>query len=589
MILESHYLHALDIESSAETPLSTMERQDYIARIESQEGTISQLRDMLSHLMSVHDSDQSRLVEENRQLRDALSCLSKEIQSLRDELSKQNDRNSRHNRNTFGKKSLKSSSKPDSTPSREEEKQSYTGPDSLGAVDDKEAASAPVSDSPDSSKVTSEVLDKQRGPRGPYTLMYAAQVETLESLMVVPDGCRFVGFSTIEEYTRESYIKCTRYKVLIVEDSFGVRQTVYVPADASDVRRPNANVIAGTHCTPEFLASLAFDRFQLHLPVYREMLRLVSEKMSMCEQTMSNWLCKGAGLLDHLLPFLKEQLLKLKSVLHIDETWCRVRIVSEVYKNGRYLKKYIWVLVNKIEKVVYFFYDNACNDSRGTRPISGFLSSFIGKIQTDSYTVYRFFTELSAENEHALCWAHVRTRFKDACDISHDKDAGWFVEQIGRLYLVEVENKLLNRTIDEIRERRQRKDVTSILTGIYRKMKRMLDNKRIHFSDLMNSALVYLLNGWDGLQVYRNDGRYDIDNLEAERKIRPFTIGRKNTLSFGSETGVQVATTYYTLIETCKLNGLCPIDYLTHVFRELMNGNKDYKSLLPSNLMLQSI
>lgn len=47
-------------------------------------------------------------------------------------------------------------------------------------------------------------------------------------------------------------------------------------------------------------------------------------------------------------------------------------------------------------------------------------------------------------------------------------------------------------------------------------------------------------------------GRYDIDNTEAERKIRPLTIGRKNMLFFGSEGGVEVTTTYYTLIETCK-------------------------------------
>ena len=96
----------------------------------------------------------------------------------------------------------------------------------------------------------------------------------------------------------------------------------------------------------------------------------------------------------------------------------------------------------------------------------------------------------------------------------------------------------------------------------------------------------YYISGCRMLLNYRHDGRYDIDNLEAERKIRPFTIGRKNTLFFGSEDGVEVATTYYTLIETAKLNGLSPIDYLAHVFRQLMEGNKDYESLLPSKLAL---
>lgn len=55
---------------------------------------------------------------------------------------------------------------------------------------------------------------------------------------------------------------------------------------------------------------------------------------------------------------------------------------------------------------------------------------------------------------------------------------------------------------------------------------------------------------------------------------RPFTIGRKNSLFFGSEEGVEVATTYYTLIETAKLNDLSPMDYLTPFFRQMMKGTR---------------
>lgn len=98
-----------------------------------------------------------------------------------------------------------------------------------------------------------------------------------------------------------------------------------------------------------------------------------------------------------------------------------------------------------------------------------------------------------------------------------------------------------------------------------------------------------MIHGWKELFNYQHDGRYDIDNTEAWLKIQPLTIGRKNTLFFSSGEDVEVATTYYTLIETCKLNGLASLDYLTHVFHQLMMGNKDYKSLLPGELALQTI
>ena len=44
-----------------------------------------------------------------------------------------------------------------------------------------------------------------------------------------------------------------------------------------------------------------------------------------------------------------------------------------------------------------------------------------------------------------------------------------------------------------------------------------------------------------------------------------------------------------TFIETVKLNDLSPMNYLTHVFRQLMEGNKDYESLLPGKLAFQTL
>lgn len=149
--------------------------------------------------------------------------------------------------------------------------------------------------------------------------------------------------------------------------------------------------------------------------------------------------------------------------------------------------------------------------------------------------------------------------------------------------------KMIRYNKDEIKKRLNRTHVTEILGGLLSRANRMLKDIRIHFGDMMDTALNYMIYGWKELLNYRYDDRYDIDNTKAGRKIRPLTIGRKNTLFYGGKEGVRVATTYYTLIETCKLNGLVPLDYLMHVFRQLMMGNNDYKSLLPGELALQTI
>ena len=52
-------------------------------------------------------------------------------------------------------------------------------------------------------------------------------------------------------------------------------------------------------------------------------------------------------------------------------------------------------------------------------------------------------------------------------------------------------------------------------------------------------SMKYMINGWEDMICYREDGNYDIDNLAAERAIRPFTVHRKNAVSFGSNTNYE--------------------------------------------------
>ena len=125
------------------------------------------------------------------------------------------------------------------------------------------------------------------------------------------------------------------------------------------------------------------------------------------------------------------------------------------------------------------------------------------------------------------------------------------------------------------------KQTLDTVTSLYTHARKALRQKGKKYSDLMVLALNYMLNGWDELQTYRKDGRYSIDNLPAERAIRPFTVSRKNSLHYSSEEGVEMAMTYLTIIETAKMWGLQVKEYLTYVWREVMSGNTDYESLTP--------
>ena len=598
MVMGAHYLEALDVESRASESLSDMERKDFLFQIASLNRTIENLNRTITTLYETidlmkkqHEEDRVALVK----LQDTIDKNTVLISELRKELKKKEERLARDNGETYGPKSHKGKpikDKSSSSASREEEKDGYDGsPQDDTLVDTEQSSASSDSPSESTSDTPDAVAGHHSGPRGnKYNLMDADEVEFLECLRdCIPEGWSVVGEKTVDEYHRESRVICTRFQVLILEDQFGKRHDFYMPVKADDDRVPYGNVVTGTHGTPEYIASLATDRYQMHLPVSRQMIRIANEKMSMCEQTVTNWLEKSAELLQNLLPSLKKLLLKAKSILHIDETWCRVKIKSKNIPNGKYFKKYVWVLVNKLTGIVYFLYDNDESDSRGTRPISSFLNSFKGGIQTDAYVVYKFFTGQSDENNHALCWAHVRSKFFQAAKYVNDDNAEWFVRRIGELYAIELKCREDHLDAEQIKTRRESADVTDILSEMYQRAIWLQNNPNLHYGNLMNTALNYMVNNWEKLQNYRHDGRYDIDNLEAERQIRPFTVGRSNSKFFGAESGVKRACIYYTIISTLKECKLSVLDTLTYLIRELDNGNKDYDGLVSRVFVPQTI
>ena len=82
---------------------------------------------------------------------------------------------------------------------------------------------------------------------------------------------------------------------------------------------------------------------------------------------------------------------------------------------------------------------------------------------------------------------------------------------------------------------------------------------------------------------YCENGRLEIDNLIAERALRGVAIGRRNWLFAGSKAGGERAAAIYTIIETCKLNGVEPFTYISCIMQKIAEGwpNSRIDELLP--------
>src|SRR4030081_3197246 len=96
-------------------------------------------------------------------------------------------------------------------------------------------------------------------------------------------------------------------------------------------------------------------------------------------------------------------------------------------------------------------------------------------------------------------------------------------------------------------------------------------------------AISYALKRWPALTHYLDDGRLEIDNLIAERALRGIAIGRRNWLFAGSRAGGERAASIYSIIESCKLNGVEPFAYISDVMQKIAEGwpNSRIDELMP--------
>jgi hypothetical protein len=109
--------------------------------------------------------------------------------------------------------------------------------------------------------------------------------------------------------------------------------------------------------------------------------------------------------------------------------------------------------------------------------------------------------------------------------------------------------------------------------------------RRVPGRSALAAAIRYARSRWTQLCRYHDDGRLEIDNSAAERALRGVALGRKNWLFAGSDVGGQRAAGIYSLIETCKLNGVDPEAYLRRVLGVIADDPINrVAELLPWNL-----
>jgi transposase len=331
--------------------------------------------------------------------------------------------------------------------------------------------------------------------------------------------------------------------------------------------RPIEKGVAG----PGLLAYILVSKYVDHLPLYRLQQMFMRYNIHINRSTMAGWIAELCNPLESIYRSMKEALLS-SFLIQADET--TLKVLDDTVKNKCELG-YLWPYVGDGKLAVFEFRDSRHHDGP-----TDFLEKFTDRyLLSDGYAGYN---DIIRKNRlsHLMCWAHARRKFFEAKDLDPPFVES-VLERIKELYKIELEataGKLDHQSRYELRKQKTVPALDKIKSLLADPGKIILPKNKIA------EAIAYTLNHWAQLTRFLEDGRLPIDNNLCENTIRPVALGRKNWLFAGSPEGAKRMAIIYSLVATCKLNGVNPYEYFLDILPKAASyPNKNIVDLSPIN------
>ncbi|MBN1917455.1 MAG: IS66 family transposase [Verrucomicrobia bacterium] len=297
--------------------------------------------------------------------------------------------------------------------------------------------------------------------------------------------------------------------------------------------------IAGGRYSLDVAIKIILDKYLYHLPLARQSRIMEEHGLVITPQALWDQLYAVAQRLQITITGLIEHVMA-QPVIGLDQTgWPRLDSAGT--------KPWQMWCVTAPGAVVH-----RIRDDKSAATFKRLVGDYRGVIVCDALKTHEAGARASPGIVLAGCWAHCYRKFEEA-EPDHP-EAGRALELIGKLYEIDA---LADGDLVRLAELRRTESV-AVLAALETWLWEQATLKTLS----IGKAAAYVIANWDRLKRFIDDPRIPLDNNATERGIRGPVVGRKNYYGSKSRSGTEVASTFYSLLETAKLHDVDPREYL---------------------------
>ena len=418
---------------------------------------------------------------------------------------------------------------------------------------------------------------KDKKPRGRYTF----SAEVLKSFGVdtsnLPEGAKaIIRKGRKDKWTIQLfyYSPAKVYTKVYEIGRFNVPKS-----DPMNSKRPQA-IVESNPLMPSFCRFYFESKFAYNLSEENVIRMLESMKCHFPQSTLNKYIHQIMDYLRVRLESLMLEVIRTCGFVQNDETRILVRSRKNKEDDFKYNTEYIHAALSLEKKLVVMLYKEGSR-SHEIPEEKIFRGSLIECFTADRAPLYVALEKDLEEYylQRQACWQHARHYLVDAFVSDHRVLV--LIQLINALFLIEREAKARNYTPE--RRHRFRLEYSASIVGKIMSLLKKIRAEKDKYGALVMRAVNYILDDEDAFKKFLQNGRIEMHNNAVESVFRHIAMGRRNWLNSGSHEAAQNIAFMYSLYESCKMNDIDFGEYVEDILTRMMNGDDDYRSMIPCN------